>query len=150
MQHMPCRAPFRRFLSRRGRPTPPSRHLVMTWLLSLGVATFCVLVNALTPAGLPRVGATSSTPRDQRPTSATATAPPSAASIGSAQDPPQDSFNKTSRIHAPGKISPHHAGIRVNVIGTPDRSGEGPDAAIEIPGISALCCHFGVHPSECG
>ena len=51
MQHMPCRAPFRRFLSRRGRPTPPSRHLVMTWLLSLGVATFCVLVNALTSAG---------------------------------------------------------------------------------------------------
>ena len=28
---------------------------------------------------------------------------------------------------------PHHADIRVNVIGTPDRSGEGPDAAIEIP-----------------
>ena len=45
---------------------------------------------------------------------------------------------------------PHHADIRVNVIGMPDRSGEGPDAAIEIPGVSALCCHFGVHLSECG
>ena len=37
-------------------------------------------------------------------TSATATSPPSAASIGSAQDAPQDPFNKTSRHNAPGEI----------------------------------------------
>ena len=63
---------------------------------------------------------------------------------------PAGSLQQDQPDSCPREILPHHAGIRVNGIGTPDRSGEGPDAAIEIPGVSALCRHFGVHLSECG
>jgi hypothetical protein len=71
------------------------------------------------------------------------------ACFGSAQDGPQDPFNKTSRIHDLGDIRlsdevgragdqtcshlPHYPGKRGNVIGTLGRSGEGPDEAIKSP-----------------
>ena len=86
------------------------------------------------------------------------------ACFGSAQDAPKAPFNKAGQNHAPGEACwcvvvgragdqtcsplPHHAGKRVNVIGALGRSGEGPDAAIEIPGIPALGCYFSVHPSQ--
>ena len=86
------------------------------------------------------------------------------ACFDSAQNASQDPFNKASRNHAPGEACwcvavgragdqtcshlAHHADKRLNVISVLGWCGEGPDAAIEIPGVFALGCHFGVHLSQ--
>ena len=86
-------------------------------------------------------------------------------SIGSTQDAAQDSFNKTGRIHAPGKIGwwvlqhrsgdetssqwPHHTPKRWPLSSGLGRSRKGPDASIKIPGVLALGRHVGVDLSQC-